>query len=126
MNAYCCSRPISRLRFLRNGRYRPPVGLRFDRPCQRAIGVVPTEPGYMTLLPHARFRCPYARRFVSTKPRSAPPFSSEPRLRIALEDEPHEEEKSHQASEDRPGCDERIRLEAEERSARRGQERERG
>src|SRR5207244_12742832 len=50
----------------------------------------------------------------------------EPGLRIALQDEPHEEEKSHQAPEDRPGGDERIRLAAEERSARRGQERERG
>src|SRR3990172_11499736 len=37
MNAYCCSRPISRLRFLRKGRYRPPVGFRRERPCQSAI-----------------------------------------------------------------------------------------
>src|SRR3972149_9281833 len=37
-NAYCCSRPISNFLFLRKGRYRPPVGLRRERPCQRAIG----------------------------------------------------------------------------------------
>src|SRR5439155_161411 len=55
---------------------RPPVGLRFDRPCQRAMGAVPSDPGYMTLLPHPRFRYPNARRFVSRKPRSAPPFNN--------------------------------------------------
>src|SRR5947199_10645455 len=43
MHAYGCSRAISRLRFLRNCRYRPPVGLRFDPACERAIGVAPTE-----------------------------------------------------------------------------------
>src|SRR5205809_6676957 len=38
MNAHCCSRPIFRRRFLRNGRYRPPVGFRREAPCHRAMG----------------------------------------------------------------------------------------
>src|SRR5437667_7418909 len=40
------------------------------------MGGVPSDPGYMTLLPHPRFRYPNARRFVSRKPRSAPPFNN--------------------------------------------------
>src|SRR5205809_7412244 len=57
MNAYCCSRPISRLRFFRSGRYRPPVGFRFERPCQRATidleGCIPRTRFYMTIAPLA-------------------------------------------------------------------------
>src|SRR5205807_4324205 len=48
MNAHCCSRPISRRRFLRNGPYRPPVGLRRDRPLHRATGAAPRRRPYMT------------------------------------------------------------------------------
>src|SRR3989454_12541188 len=103
MNAYCCSRPISRLRFLRNGRYRPPVGLRFDRPCQRAMGVVPTEPGYMTLLPSREVQIPVREevREQEAEERAAVQ-QGKPGLRITLQDEAHEEEKSHEAPEDRP------------------------
>src|SRR2546426_4160719 len=36
-NAYCCSTPISNFRFLRNGRYRPPVDFLRERPCHSAI-----------------------------------------------------------------------------------------
>src|SRR3989442_619274 len=39
-------------------------------------GSRPNRAGIYDPSAHARFRYPYARRFVSTKPRSAPPFSS--------------------------------------------------
>src|SRR5438552_10524386 len=46
MNAHCCSRPISRRRFFRNGRYRPPVGFRRERPRHSAMGAEPRGRAY--------------------------------------------------------------------------------
>src|SRR5438552_4913312 len=74
MNAHCCSRPISRRRFFRKGRYRPPVGFRRDRPCHRAMGAEPKGWAYLTVPGQPMWTVPYTSKLAMMKPRSAPPF----------------------------------------------------
>ena len=99
MNAYCCSRPISRFRFLRSGRYRPPVDFRFDRPCQRATfdleGAVPSPGPYLTVAALEDVQVSVDEEVGQDKPEDgATVQEGQARLRVALQHEPHEDDET--------------------------------
>src|SRR6266508_5659940 len=106
MNAYCCSRPISRLRFFRSGRYRPPVGFRFERPCHRATidleGGVQKTRVYMTIAPLAEVEIAVRENVRDEEPQECASVQErEAGLRLPLQDEPHQEQKPEQAADHR-------------------------
>src|SRR6266699_2660353 len=114
MNAYCCSRPISRLRFFRSGRYRPPVGFRFERPYQRATndleGCVPRTRVYMTVAPLAEVEIAVREDVRDEEPQDrAAVQEREAGLGLPPQDEAHQEQKAEQAADDRRDRDPLIR-----------------
>src|SRR5713226_5044814 len=91
------------------------------------MGIVRSEPGYMTLSGSDEIQISVREKVGEQKAEErAAVQQRETRLRVASEHEPHEEEKAHEAPEHGAERDERVRFEAEQRSARRSQERECG